>query len=410
MLISTFKKICVHPNLKTLLVVPFVLQIITGIGIVSYLSYFNSQKAIEELTLELRHEIAIKIEEYVDNYLAISSQINQINQDIIILNELDINNLEKLGRYFAYEYRWTDAINLVAFGNEKNGSYVEVLKDKNNLLKLTIIDTEKEGSLLSYKINNKGEILELINTQKNHDYDPRKRPWYQKAIKSNKTQTSSLYKTKLDQQLVVATSKLLYDNNGDLLGVLTNNINLSELSTFVGNLRVGKTGMAFILNTEGLLIADPTNDQELFHPAIESGNYYIKKIAEYLLLEQKANVDNNYLKEYKIELQNNNILVEFLPYKNNLGIDWLIVIVIPESDFMELINHNHRITIILSLLTLIIVIISSLITSNLIIKPIIKLKNASQEIAQGELNQTITPPNIQELDTLAQTFNQIRSN
>lgn len=414
MLINPFKKFTFNPNLRTLLVLPFVLQIIAGVGIVGYLSYKNGQKALRQITLELRHEIGTRIEEHLSNYLQTGHQLNQINEDAILLNELDINNLEKIGRYFAYEYKWIKGINLVAFGAEVNGSYVEVLKDSNGELRLTIIDNNKDGILKSYKVNNQGEILKLINQENNHNYDPRQRPWYQEAIAAGKPQWSHIYRTKFDEQLVIAASKPLYNQDGKLLGVLTNNTTLNKLSIFLNELKIGKTGTAFILNPDGLLIADsikadlnedPYDDMALLKPAIESDNIYLRKVAEVIFSESLNLHKIRTLREYEVKVNNNKLLVEVIPYQNAQGIDWLIVIMIPESDFMELIKQNTYTTIILSIIALILVLISGLITSSLIINPIIKLKNASQKIADGELNQRIPVQNIQELDALANSFN-----
>ncbi len=414
MLINPFKKLSFHPNLRTLLVLPFVLQIIACVSIIGYLSYKNGQKAMVHMTKALRNEIGTRIEEHLTDYLSTGHQINQINEDAILLHKLDINDLKSLGRYFAYEYKWADSINLIAFGNEENGSYIEVLKNQSGDLELTIIEPNKPINLLTYKINDQGEILGLIKQENESSYDPRQRPWYQEAVKAGKPKWSSIYRTKFDQQLVIAASQPLYNKSGDLLGVLTNNTSLNQLSIFLDSLKIGKTGEAFIINRKGLLIADSiepnlehdhNDDIYLLKSAIESDNIYVKQVTQFILSQYPKLAKINNSAEYELKINNKNILLEVLPHKNYQGIDWLIIIMIPESDFLDLIKKNTLTVIVLSLITLIMVIMSGLITSYLIIKPIIKLKTASQKIAEGELNQRIPSPNIQELDTLAQGFN-----
>ena len=67
-----------------------------------------------------------------------------------------------------------------------------------------------------------------------------------------------------------------------------------------------------------------------------------------------------------------------MPYQDSRGLDWLIVIVIPESDFMEQINANTQTTILLCLLALAVATGLGVITSNWIAKPIRRLNQASE--------------------------------
>lgn len=41
--------------------------------------------------------------------------------------------------------------------------------------------------------------------------------------------------------------------------------------------------------------------------------------------------------------------MQVTPWKDKWGLDWLVVVVVPESDFMEQINANTRTTILLCL-------------------------------------------------------------
>ncbi len=93
-----------------------------------------------------------------------------------------------------------------------------------------------------------------------------------------------------------------------------------------------------------------------------------------------------------------------MPFKD-LNLDWLIVITIPESDFMEQIDANTNTTIILCLGALAVAIVLGIYTSRWISQPIARLNKASQEITRGNLDQEIQPENIKELDQLGQTFN-----
>jgi adenylate cyclase len=55
--------------LRTVLIVPFVLQIVGTVGMVGYLSWRNGQQAVNEVASQLRSEISDRTSERISNYL-----------------------------------------------------------------------------------------------------------------------------------------------------------------------------------------------------------------------------------------------------------------------------------------------------------------------------------------------------
>ncbi|HEY9701318.1 MAG TPA: histidine kinase dimerization/phospho-acceptor domain-containing protein, partial [Allocoleopsis sp.] len=107
----------------------------------------------------------------------------------------------------------------------------------------------------------------------------------------------------------------------------------------------------------------------------------------------------------KITVTGKTLFVQVVPYKDDYGLDWLLVTAIPEADFMQKINENNNTTILLCLLTLVIATGLGIITSNLITAPILRLNQASGAIAGGSLDQKVKIKGIAEIKTLADSFN-----
>ncbi len=403
-------------NLRSLLVLPFVFQILVVLGIVSYLSYRTSQKALQEITSNLQQEIILRIENNINGYLEEGNHLNQINQNNLIFNPSLINDLRELGRFFVYQYRWNNTANIIAFVR-KDGSYVEVSRQEESTdFKLMILEKKQDNrnQISTYLINSQGDIKQTISVAENNNFDPRQSLWYQEAIRSNQDNKQSIYRTKLSNNLVIASSKTIYNSQGEMIGVLTNNIRLGQLSLFLNQLKIGKTGTAFIIDRQGRLIADSIpfingkledEEQFLLTPATEDQNPYIHNITKYL---QQNSLLSQYLNKSQlllIEIDGEKVLANVIPFNNLQGIDWLIILVISESDFMGFIATNTRVSFTLSIVAIILAIISGLITSKLIIQPIINFKNASKKISQGDFNQKIPCQGIEELDSLAEYFN-----
>lgn len=403
-------------NLRSLLVLPFVFQILLVLGVVSYLSYRTSQKALQEITNNLQEEIILRIENNINGYLDEVNHLNKINKNHLSFNPLLINDLRELGRFFVYQYRWNNRVNIIAFARE-DGSYVEVSPtNESDIFQLIILEKteDNQNQLSTYLTDANGNIKQVINREKNSNFDPRESLWYQDAINNNKTNWQSIYQTRLSKNLVIASSKSIYNSENELIGVLTNNIRLGKLSLFLNQLKIGKTGTAFIIDRKARLIADSNpsfdgtlDDEEKFllTPAINFQNVYIRNIIKYFKENDLLSQSLEKSKLLQIEIEQNNILADIIPFQNEQGIDWLIILVIPESDFMGFITTNTRVSMTLSIVAIILAIISGLITSKLIIQPIINFKNASQKISQGDFNQKIPCQGIEELDSLANYFN-----
>lgn len=413
MLIKMVKKIYPRTNLRNLLVFPFVCQIVAILAIISYLSYRSARKALSEITVDLRSEIAFNIDNYLQDYFTEGNQLNQVNKNAIIINPLLFQNLDLLGRYFVSQYQWTTNIDKIAFADAKQGNYIEVFKTPSGDFELTILDRNNSTDLLTYQLNSQGEIIKLLRKENNSNFDPRQLFWYQNTVKNNQNQWHEIHKNSVNQELLAFINKPVYDDNNNFLGILTNQQNLIDISQFLKEIKIGKTGLAFILDRNGILIANSlynslnnnSEDSYLLTSAVNNKHKYIYTITNFLQSNNILSQTNKKPLNFDINIDKNKLLVKVININNNYGINWFVVLVIPESDFMIFIRENTRLTITLSLIALIFAISSGLITSKFLIQPIIKLKLASQKISEGEFNQKVPLQGIEELDSLAMSFN-----
>jgi len=108
--------------------------------------------------------------------------------------------------------------------------------------------------------------------------------------------------------------------------------------------------------------------------------------------------------------------VQVTPFADAHGLDWLVVVVVPEDDFMQQINANTRTTILLCLGALVLATVLGILTSHYITRPILHLSKASSALAKraatsdfasSPLDQKVEVKGINELELLAQSFNQM---
>ena len=84
-------------SLRTVLTVPFVLQIVATVGMVEYLSFKNGQQAVNQLAEGLMSEVSERVKDRLDVYLSVPKLSNQLNANALDTGALDIRNVATRG-------------------------------------------------------------------------------------------------------------------------------------------------------------------------------------------------------------------------------------------------------------------------------------------------------------------------
>ncbi|MBW4456728.1 MAG: response regulator [Nostoc indistinguendum CM1-VF10] len=395
--------------LRYVLIVPFILQICGAVGLVGYLSYHNGQKAVKELASQLENEICDRIEQHLDNYLTTPKQINQINLDAIELDLLNLSGFKTTGNYFWKQMQVFN-VGYNSFANSK-GEFIGIERLDNGTLLINEV-TQKHGigKLHVYNTDLKGNRRQL---QQVKNYDPRVEAWYTDAVKVGKPVWSQIYQWEdKPEVLSISSSYPVYDKTHKLIGVISVDLILSQISKFLANLNTKKLGKTFILERSGLIVASSsteppytiTNNQIKRRSALDSQNDLIRLTTQ-SLIKRFGNLEFMAKKQQlNFTADGMHYFVQVKSWKDQLGLDWLIVAVIPESEFMEQINANTRITILLCAIAFLVATTIGMLTAQWIIKPILQLNISAKKIAKGEWEQTPEIQRSDELGELAKSF------
>ncbi|MEG4912817.1 ATP-binding protein [Microcoleus sp. B7-D4] len=401
--------------LRLVLVVPFVLQIFAAVGLTGWLSLRNGKTAVNNVTTQLRTEVVARINQQLNTYLETPHLVNAISVDAIRRFGLwNPDNMSSMRSYFYWQLKQFSTVSYISFGGEKkeyagagykdDGSVVIEITDRSTNFLNTIVKVDREGNPTQFK-------------ETHPDYDPRIRPWYKAAKVAGKPQWNKIYQYYIQPSLGISASQPAYDKNGIFIGVVSTDLFLSKIGDFLQTLKIGKSGKTFIIERSGLLVASSTAEKPFIKSknrqktqrlkAIESSVPLIKGTAQHLI-ERFGNfteIDSNQQLEFMLNGQRE--FVQVSPFQDGRGLDWLIVVVVPEADFMEEINANTRSTILLCVLALVLATLLGIFASRWITHPIFLLSKASRAIASGQLNQKVDVNGINELGVLAQSFNQM---
>ena len=104
-------------SLNQILIVPFVLQICTTLGLIGYLSFRSGQDAIEELANRLMSEAGDRMSLYLNNYLQTPRQIDRLNADAVKFGQLDLQNLPQVEQHLFQRLQQFESVSSIAMSN-----------------------------------------------------------------------------------------------------------------------------------------------------------------------------------------------------------------------------------------------------------------------------------------------------
>ncbi len=403
-------KIIGKAPLQTVLVVPFLVQILGTVGVVGWLSFQNGQRAVNDVAGQLRGEISDRIKDRIENYMSIPHIVNHLNVQGVKLGQLNLEDKQKLEHHFLEQIQYFDSISIIYTGKE-NGEHSGAIRTKDRTL-ISAADISTGNKLARFTADSQGNRVKLVEISPKI-YDPRTRPWYIAAATAKKPIWTPIYTDFLTRELAITAALPIYDDAGKLLGVAGSDLLFSKIKEFLVSLKIGKSGKTFVMERSGMLIATSTSSPEFVVEgqetrrikASESENSVIRQTAQHLEKSyySLAKITNSQQLTFDIDGKRN--FMQVAPFKDDRGLDWLIVVVVPEADFMEQINANTRTTFLLSVAALIGATILGILTAKWVVRPILKLNAAAKALARNEWDTKLTLNREDELGELAASFN-----
>jgi hypothetical protein len=184
-------------------------------------------------------------------------------------------------------------------------------------------------------------------------FDPRTRPWYQGAERTRKPYWTETYSFFTLKKPGITFSIPHFDADGKLQSVVGVDIELANLCAFLKQLDVGQNGKAFILDRNGRIVAFPSDDWLPDRPDAkapmldELGDPLMTRIFNHLRVAGFG--------RQVLSFGDQHIIVSSEPVSMVTDKNWLVVIVVPETDFVGFVADSAYATLFMSGLVVLIV-------------------------------------------------------
>ncbi|MBW4464639.1 MAG: HAMP domain-containing protein [Pegethrix bostrychoides GSE-TBD4-15B] len=396
--------------LQWVLIAPFVIQIFTAVGLISYFSFRNSKAAANNLVDQLMLRVDQVVDKHLDSYLETPVRITEATTDAVDSGLLKPYDLRAVQQLLWYQLKRAN----VTYVNYSltNGDYLGAGAYLGHQNTISVTSAQTGGKNYNYKTDVQGNAGELIEID---DYDPAKESWYSETMQAKRPLWSDVYAwDDASTTVSLAASRPIYDAQQQLIGAVSVDMALSDISRFLRDLQISPSASIFIMERDGSLIASSGTE-----PVVKTVNKTAERInalqspdplMQQTALQIQQAVGNFHAiesdQQFEFKLDGERQYVRVTPWRDQLGLDWLVVVRLPESDFMSQINQNARTTLLLCIAALATAILTGLWTARRITRPIQQLDQASQALAAGELAQ-VKLSRIREINSLSSSFNQM---
>lgn len=388
------------PSLSLRYAIPgtLALLIIIAVSLTGWLGYTNGVASVELLSTRLGEETTTRIEEHIAAFVAVPFLFHELNLANLESGDVSLGNYDQMRELFWKEVFVSKSVPYLYYGT-KDGYFMGIDTQFGGLggePVYKIRNAETEPNRVTYNVSADGTPQEEIASS---EYDPRTRPWYQAALEKGEMTWSPIYPFSSFPVLGISPVTPVKDpHTGEFIGVLGIDLTLGELSDFLRNLEISTNGAAFIMERDGTMVATsladpPFQTDENGKPALltitDSPSPLISEIANYLLsaFGSFEQIQGQQFKVYKAA--NERYFIQVTPITDEHGLDWLSVVVIPASDFMQSVYDDLRNTAILGIFVMIVATIAGYFLASYIIRPVFVVTDVAASIE--EENWSIEP-------------------
>lgn len=388
-------------------------------------SYIISEKVLTEHMLDIMENIADLTLEQSYNHLSKAQSATFLTRQLLNSRVIssDREGIDSLERYFFDQLSIYPHLAGIYVGG-LDGDFIMVCRHAKHApdgFRTKIITHAPEGRkvVLMWRDANFNLVEKLESPE--DPYDPRTRPWFTKVMEQKRVCWTDPYIFYTAQKPGVTIAGPSFNNDGTLRGIVGVDVEISELSTFMSKMRVGKSGRAFIINENGDMIAIRDIDK-LIVPVKKNGSLRLPKISElhdpltreaFTSIQWKHDTSDNLQLEHT---QFSTFIHEGRKYHSMFSpfpgkrLPWIIGVYLPENDYLGLIKLNRTFSIIATVIISLLASFVALVLARKIIYPVEIMASEAKAIEKHEMKTTFDiESNFKELQEAADAFARMKT-
>lgn len=394
-------------SVKTRITLILVLLPLISLAVVGTIAIYENQKALlSQAQRNLKELITEKTIGYNHIFERIQQEVQAVSKyaEIVYSTSTPVKDLN--GRLLL---PWTGS----GYGSDKFkaenhkemlrlqriGEVLNAIVSNNSYITLGYMGTET-----GITVFNDQKTVDVIETLK--AFEVRKRPWYLKAKKLNRTVWTKLYVDANTKKLTVTCATPVHNAKGILIGVVGFDVLLDTIQHDIISMNIGYKGSSFMIDRQGMVIVSSKVDKKnaQWNTVYKSDNFLKTENNKFnhivgKMVNGKSGIDLYRGNDNKV------YYVAFAPVTTIIS---SVGIIVSREKILEPVQASGKLIIVALALIIIIALGFGIIVSNQITKPIEELTITVDKVSRGLTDvETIPIKRMDEIGTLSKSFNRL---
>ncbi|GAA0745961.1 diguanylate cyclase [Ideonella azotifigens] len=399
-------------SLRQLLTLPYVVLVLLLTLVLGTLSYRAGRIAVDSLSDQLLTETVGRISQAVELHVLGSGAVLEtafprgMSAPPRVADGLDALRT----RFWLATSVHPELNNYVYYGDEQ-GHFFGLLREGGEQAQLRLrLKGEGPRSLYEFK-----GIHGALGPAKPEEriFEPRQRPWYQAGHDAPTETWTSIYIDFRTRELISTRARRVLAEDGHAQGVVATDVTLRHLSAFVHSLPLSPHGIAFVTEPNGNLIATSRGDylrngadgQPVRLNAADSSDGLLKASHAAVQALLQSPEDAGATRAMRIDgPDGDSVQLAHARIRDAAGLDWLIVVAVPRSDFLQRVSDNAMQSLLLGLLAAVAVVAIGLLSLEVLSRDLKQIATAARQVGEGRFDPTLDVQRQDEIGDLARSF------
>ncbi len=400
-------------SLRQLLTVPYVALVVVLAVLIGLLSYRAGRSAVDTMSGQLLSETVGRIAQAVEKHVFGSAAVLEVafpsglTAPPRLADEVDTLRT----RFWQATSVHRDLNNYAYYGDE-HGHFFGLWRDAADEAQVRL-RTDDQGPRILYKVRGiRGPLTEPQREAR--VFEPRERPWYRASRDQGREVWTSIYIDFRTEALVATRARRVPAADGSLGGVVATDVSLQSLTDFVRSLPLSRHGLAFVAEPDGQLIATSRGaylrrgtDGRSERLGAEAADDPLLVATHHAVRERMAAAPEGDGSTRTAKIQGPDgaaVQVAWARIRDSAGLDWVIAVAVPRSDFLQEILDNAWQTVGLAVLAVAGTVAMGLFSLGLVSRDLRQLSQAARRVGEGDFGAPLAIRRADEIGDLAQSF------
>ena len=400
------------PSLRQMLTVPYVVLVLLLAGAIGGLSYSAGRTAVDTLSNQLLSEMVYRIAQAAERHVLGAEAVLETafpgGVPAPARIEDDFDNLRT--RFWLATSVHREPNNYAYYG-DRNGQFFGLWRHSETAAELRLRRTGS-GARTIYRFSGiAGELKDPVHEKR--VFEPRERPWFKSGQTSTARVWTSVYVDFRTEELVATLARRVNNAQGEFQGVVATDLSLQRVNDFLRSLQLTANGIAYVVEKDGNLIGSSRGPH--LRKDAAGGNVRMNVatsedplvVASYREIEKLLLTATDPSQPRTVVFETGGgqqVEAAYACIQDAAGLDWIIVVAVPRSDFLLGVAENFRRTLVLALLASLMTIVIGLVVLSVVARDLKQLASAARSVGNGDLSATFDVARGDEIGDLAKSF------